>query len=154
MDRAPRWPRLAPRRWLCCEMAEFQASGCPSGQAAVPRHSLDGIKRRSSNLLSHFPSSLYLSLSSFSSPVWILRFLHQFFTLTHQIHHLYHHRHHGFWVFFSWSSLSLFLSSERNKGGRRPTPSIKFIPSFARQGNSLSSNLLLFLGYGRIFLED
>ena len=51
-------------------------------------------------------------------------------------------------------ALSLFSFRERNGGGRRPKSSIKFLLSFATQGNSLSSNLHLFHGYGRFFLED
>ena len=107
-------------------IVELQVNECPGGQITVSKRPLGGDKKGISTLLPHFHHvSLSLpSLSFFSSPTR--------FPLT-----LYH-----------------FSLNPPSKVAWRPMSSIKFLPSFATQGNFLSSNLLLFHGYGRIFFED
>ena len=152
-DWAPRRPRPAPRRCLLCGWVCFQVGGRPGGQVAAPRRPLDGNKGESSTLLPHFHHvSLSLFLLSHSSlPPHDFHQPFTIFSLKSSINP----------SSSSYSSsisfleaLSLFSFRERNGGGRRPKSSIKFLLSFATQGNSLSSNLHLFHGYGRFFLED
>ena len=90
-----------------------------------------------------------LALSSFSPP----HISCQSFTIFHSNPspiHLFHHRHFS-WFYLDAHSLSS-LFRERNESRRRLISSIKFLPSFATQGNFLSSNFLLIHAYRRIFL--
>ena len=139
----------------------FQVDGHPGGQIVMPRSWLGGIKRRASTLLPIFRSSLSLSLFLLSHSSLPPHDFYHSFTNFHSIHHQIHllpsSSSYLNLVFLLDLSLSLSLSPilvRESEGGRRPTSSIKLLYSFATQGNSLSSNLLLFHGNRRIFLED
>ena len=110
-------------------------------------------KARPFSLISTMSLSLFL-LSHSSLPP---HDFHQPFTIFQSILHQIHLLPSSPSSYFSLvllGALSLFLSSERNEGGRRPMSSIKLLPSFATQGNSLSSKSSFISRVWKDFDED
>ena len=119
---APRRPRPVPRRWLCYWLLELQGGEHPGGQVTASRRPLGGKKRWNLTHLLHSPPTLSLSSTSLilllplMKPINLSSIL--LISITKFI--LSYHPHHLRMGSLFWSSLSP-LSSERNKGGRRPT---------------------------------